>query len=130
MSCDQGDNLSLSYNGYKLVMSVLEKIEELLIHLSDEEKAKLMQWLASELSGLYPGIEKTPEVCSGSARIARTRIPVWSLVHSSQLGLSDETLLKEYPTLTRGDLINAWNYYRANKEEIEDEIKNNNLSET
>jgi uncharacterized protein (DUF433 family) len=90
-----------------LVMTTLEKAEALLPEMSTTEKAILLQWVASELSGNYPGIEKTPGVCDGDARITRTRIPVWSLVNSKKLGLSDAQLLDAYPTLTAEDLRNT-----------------------
>jgi len=94
-------------------MTTLEKAEALLPEMSVVEKAQLLQWMASELSGVYPGIEKTPSVCGGDACINRTRIPVWSLVNSKKLGLTEVQLLESYPTLTQDDLRNAWNYYRG-----------------
>lgn len=100
-------------------MTVLDKAEALLPEMTAAEKAQLLQWVASELSGIYPGIEKTPNVCGGDACITRTRIPVWSLVNSKRLGLTDAQLLESYPTLTQDDLRNAWNYYRGNRQEIE-----------
>jgi len=47
----------------------------------------------------FPGIEKTPGVCGGVARIVRTRIPVWGLVQANRLGASETDLLDWYPTL-------------------------------
>jgi uncharacterized protein (DUF433 family) len=84
-----------------------------------------LQWIASELSGIFPGIEKTQDACGGDACITRTRIPVWSLVNSKKLRLSDAELLEAYPTLTPDDLRNAWNYVRGNRQEIESLIKKN-----
>jgi uncharacterized protein (DUF433 family) len=106
-------------------MTTLEKAEILLPEMSMTEKAILLQWLTNEISGIYPGIEKTPGVCGGDACVTRTRIPVWSLVHSKKLGMSDLQLLDAYPTLTVEDLYNAWNYYRGNREEIEEQILEN-----
>ena len=106
-------------------LTVLEKAEALLPEMSRSEKAQLLQWVASELSGIFPGIEKTPGVCGGDACITRTRIPVWSLVNSKKLGLTDAQLLDAYPTLTPDDLRNAWNYYRGNRPEIEAQILEN-----
>ena len=106
-------------------MTVLEKAGALLPKLNKEEKAQLLRWVVSDLTGNFPGIEKTPGVCGGDACIVRTRIPVFSLVNSKKLGLTDEQLLDSYPTLTREDLQNAWNYYRANKAEIEAQILEN-----
>ncbi|MFM9951451.1 MAG: DUF433 domain-containing protein [Saprospiraceae bacterium] len=72
-----------------------------------------------------PGIEKTPGVCGGSACIVRTRIPVWLLVEAKNAGATEASLLTSYPALRAEDLTNAWAYYRANKEEIELEIQEN-----
>jgi len=93
--------------------------------MTGAEKAQLLQWVTSELSGIYPGIEQTPDVCGGDACISRTRIPVWSLVNSKKLGLTDAQLFESYPTLTQDDLCNAWNYYRGNGPEIEAQIFEN-----
>jgi uncharacterized protein (DUF433 family) len=106
-------------------MTALQKAATLLHEMSLGEKAQLLQWVVSDLTGIFPGIEKTPGICGGDACIAGSRIPVWSLVHSKRLGLSDGRLLDAYPTLNREDLKNAWNYYRANKEEIDELIAEN-----
>lgn len=71
------------------------------------------------------GVEKTPGVCGGAARIARTRIPVWTLVRFKQLGASDEDLLSFYPALTREKLARAWQYAGAHQDEIAAEILQN-----
>ncbi len=105
--------------------TTLQKAESLLSQMSPGEKAQLLQWVVSDLGGLFPGIEKTPGVCGGDARIARTRIPVWLLVRQRQLGVSEEEILHGYPTLRTEDLSNAWNYYRAHKDEIEVQITEN-----
>jgi len=72
-----------------------------------------------------PGIEKTPGVCGGSACIVRTRIAVWLLVEAKNAGATEASLLTSYPALRAEDLTNAWAYYRANKEEIDIEIQEN-----
>ena len=73
----------------------------------------------------YPGIEKTPGICGGDARIKNTRIPVWGLVRSKELVKDDERLLEAYPNLTMEDLKNAWNYYHNNYREIDNSIAEN-----
>jgi uncharacterized protein (DUF433 family) len=55
----------------------------------------------------------------------RTRIPVWTLVRARQLGVSDGEILSAYPTLRAEDLANAWAYWRAHREEIEQQIREN-----
>jgi uncharacterized protein (DUF433 family) len=106
-------------------MTALQKAAALLPKMSPGEKAQLLQWVVSDLTGIFTGIEKTPGVCGGDACIAGSRIPVWSLVHSKQLGLTDGQILDAYPTLSQEDLQHAWNYYRANQEEIDELIADN-----
>jgi uncharacterized protein (DUF433 family) len=65
------------------------------------------------------GIQETPGVCGGLARIRDLRIPVWTLVAYRQQGAPDEELLANYPGLTEKDLQAAWAYYEANQEEID-----------
>jgi len=97
----------------------------MLHEMSPAEKAQLLQWVVSDLTNIFPGIEKTPGVCGGDACIAGTRIPVWSLVNSRRVGMNDGQLLDAYPTLTRQDLNNAWQYYDANQAEIDELIAEN-----
>lgn len=106
-------------------MTALQKVAAMLPMMSPGEKAQLLQLVVSDLTNVYPGIEKTPDVCGGDACIAGTRIPVWSLVNSKKLGLTDGQLLDAYPTLSRQDLKNAWAYYEANEAEIDELISEN-----
>jgi len=73
----------------------------------------------------FPSIVSTPHVCGGSPRLIRTRIPVWLLQHMRQLGLSEAKILASYPTLTSGDLVQAWGYVATHKAEIDREIEEN-----
>jgi uncharacterized protein (DUF433 family) len=106
-------------------MTVLEKVEELLPELSPGEKAQVLQWIAQDLGDAFPGIESTPGVAGGEPCLVRTRIPVWVLVLARRLGSSEVELLKAYPTLRAEDLATAWAYYRAHKNEIEQQILEN-----
>ena len=106
-------------------MSNLQKAKELLHLMTRAEKAQVLQWVANDLSDIFPGIEKTPGICGGVARVAGTRIPVWSLVQARQMGYSDERLLSEYPTLRASDLINAWAYFQEHINDIETQILEN-----
>lgn len=72
------------------------------------------------------GIEKTPGICGGSARIVRTRIPVWTLESFRRLGVSEWQILESYPSLNASDLIIAWAYVASNQSEIDEEIRKNN----
>ncbi|MDI7278044.1 MAG: DUF433 domain-containing protein [Anaerolineae bacterium] len=73
----------------------------------------------------FPGIETAPAVCGGDPRIARTRIPVWALVQARRLGTSEAELLRCYPALRAEDLANAWACYRAHRDEIGRQIREN-----
>lgn len=68
------------------------------------------------------GIERTPGVCGGSARITRTRIPVWILESLRRQGASEAEILAAYPTITASDLVSAWSYVFLNQQEIEAEL--------
>ncbi|MFN0175069.1 MAG: DUF433 domain-containing protein [Saprospiraceae bacterium] len=105
--------------------STLKEAGALLPKMSALDKAQLLQWVISDLTNVFPGIEKTPGVCGGDACIVKTRIPVWSLVNSRRLGMDDAEILYNFPTLNSEDLKNAWNYYRANQEEIDEQILDN-----
>jgi len=106
-------------------MTALQKAEALLPEMSAGEKAQLFQKVAGVAADEFPGIEKTPGVSGGSACIIRTRIPVRTLVAFKNMGLSDEKILANYPTLIQQDLNNAWAYYLTHKNEIDDEIREN-----
>jgi len=107
-------------------MTVLQKAEDLLNNMSRSEKAKLLQWVVRDLGGdAFSGIDKTPGIVGGSARIIRTRIPVWSIILAKKLGASDADILNTYPSLNAEDLINALGYYRSNKQEIDQAIAEN-----
>ncbi len=103
-----------------------QQVEVLIAKWSFNKKAKLLYSIAKNLGETFPGIEKTPGVCGGSACIIRTRIPVWTLISFKKSGLSESAILVSYPTLRQQDLTNAWAYYEANKSEIDLDIKENN----
>jgi uncharacterized protein (DUF433 family) len=102
-----------------------QQIEALIAKWSFSKKARLLNNIAKDLGESFPGIEKTPGVCGGSACIIRTRIPVWTLVSLKKMGLTNKQLLESYPTLRPQDLNNAWAYFEANQTEIETDIKEN-----
>lgn len=89
------------------------------------EKAQLLQWVVRDLGDAIPGIDSIPGVCGGEPCIVRTRIPIWVLVQAKQLGTSEADLLQCYPSLRAEDLANAWAYYRSHRDEIEDQIREN-----
>ncbi len=106
-------------------MSVLEEIEQLLAKLSRAEKAKVLQWVVRDLGDAFPGIESNAGVSGGEPCIIRTRIPVWLLVQARRLGSGEADLLKSYPTLRAEDLANVWAFYRLHREEIDQQIAEN-----
>lgn len=106
-------------------MDVLKESERLLTKMNRAEKAQLLQWVVRDLGDAFPGIESTPDVFGGEARVVRTRIPVWVLIRARQLGTSEAELLTAYPSLRAEDLANAWAYYRAFKTEIDQQIEGN-----
>jgi uncharacterized protein (DUF433 family) len=50
---------------------------------------------------------------------------VWVLGQYRKLGASEADLLRAYPTLRSEDLANAWAYDRIHKDEIEQQIVEN-----
>jgi len=103
----------------------IEEIEGLLSTMTRAEKAQVLQLVVRDLGDAFPNIESIPGVCGGEPCIVRTRIPVWVLVQARRLGVSEGDLLRCYPNLRADDLANAWVYFRLHKEEIEEQIKEN-----
>lgn len=106
-------------------MNAVIEAEKLLSSLTRAEKAQVLQWIVKDLGDSFPGIESTEGVCGGSARIVRTRIPIWTLEQARRLGTSEADILKAFPTLRAEDLANAWAYVRSHRAEIEKEISEN-----
>lgn len=106
-------------------MKSLDEAQQLLSEMTRAEKAQLLRWVVQDLGDAYPGVESRPEVCGGEPCIVRTRIPVWLLVQAHGLGTSEADLLRAYPTLRAEDLANAWAYLRGHREEIEQQIAEN-----
>lgn len=106
-------------------MSTVEEAEQLLARMTPGEKAQLLQRVARELGDAFPGIDVMGDVCGGAPCIVRTRIPVWVLEQARRLGASEADLLQAYPMLRADDLSNAWGYARSHREEIEEQIRDN-----
>jgi uncharacterized protein (DUF433 family) len=100
-------------------------LESQLSVLSRAEKAELVHRLLQQIDNAWPGIEKMEGVAGGEACIVRTRIPVWALENYRRLGWSEAVILENYPSLRAADLVNAWNYVDAHKQEIEAAISLN-----
>lgn len=86
-------------------------------------------WLSRELlrqTDVWPaGIEKTPGVCGGDARLVRTRIAVWTLEQLRRQGASDAEILQSFPTVNAEDLFHAWTYVDLHPAEIDAAIVSN-----
>lgn len=106
-------------------MAPIDQVERLLGSLTRGEKAQVLQWVARDLGEAYPGIDRSENVCGGEPRIVRTRIPVWLLEQARRLGTSEANLLRAYPSLRAEDLANAWAYIHAHRDEIEQQIREN-----
>jgi uncharacterized protein (DUF433 family) len=106
-------------------MDAVQEAERLLREMTRAEKAQLLQRIVQDLGDAFPGIESRPDICGGEPCIVRTRIPVWVLVRAKQMGVNEAELLRSYPTLRAEDLTNAWAYYRAYRNEIEQQIREN-----
>ena len=104
-------------------MSLVQQAEELLSQMTRAEKAQLFQVVVRDIGDAFPGIESIPGVQGGDPCIVRTRIPVWVLEQYRRLGKSESDLLVNYPSLRAEDLVNAWAYVRAHREEIDREIE-------
>jgi uncharacterized protein (DUF433 family) len=103
----------------------MQKAEGLVSSMTPGEKAQLLRWIARDFDGAFPGIETDPAVAGGEPCILRTRIPVWVLVQARKLGASEADLLNNYPGLRAEDLVNAWGYYRLHRDEIDQQMDEN-----
>jgi uncharacterized protein (DUF433 family) len=106
-------------------MNALDEVNKLWSRLTRADKAQLPQWAALDVGGAFLGVESTPGVCGGDPTIVRTRIPVWVLEEGRRQGMSDADLLAAYPTLRAEDLVNAWAYVRAHRDQIGQQIAEN-----
>jgi uncharacterized protein (DUF433 family) len=100
-------------------MGVVQEVEALLSKMSKAEKAQLLQVMVRDIGEAFPGIESNPNVVGGDPCIVRTRIPVWLLEQARRLGATEADLLADYPSLRAEDLVNAWAYARAHRDEID-----------
>jgi uncharacterized protein (DUF433 family) len=111
------------------MIATFDQAQHLVAALPRQDRARLFVWMAEDMADQHPGIEFDPRVCGGSARIAGTRIPVWSLESWRRLGSNDEELLRNFPSLKPSDLVNAWRYVERHPHEIDREIQENENAE-
>ena len=74
-------------------------------------------------------ISKKPGRCGGDACIRDTRITVWGLESYRRLGLQDSEIRRRIAGLTEADLEAAWEYVAANRQEIDQAIRDNEAGE-
>ena len=103
----------------------LRDFEAQMAALSPPEKVQALRMLALQVADVWPGIERTPGVAGNSACIVRTRIPVWTLERYRQLGWTEAQLLENFPTLRAVDLVGAWAYVEAHRDEVDQDIQSN-----
>ncbi len=105
--------------------TTFDDIRVAVLHLPKGDQMRILTLVALDVADAHPGIDFQDNVCGGSARIIRTRIPIWLLESLRRNGKTDAELLAAYPSLTVEDLTNAWNYARTHREEMEREIAAN-----
>ena len=71
-------------------------------------------------------IVRSPEIRGGRPRIAGTGITVSRIVGWYKLGLSPEEIASQIPHLTLAQVYAALTYYHANREEIEQDLAEEN----
>lgn len=81
--------------------------------------------MATDTTKKQSWVQKTPGVCEGDACIRNTRITVWGLVLTRNLGASESRILENIVGLTPEDLDVGWDYYRYNPAEIDEAIRLN-----
>lgn len=104
-------------------VSIVQEAEELVARMLPAERAQLLQAIVRDMGGASAGIECIPGVQGGDPCIVRTRIPVWVLEQYRRLGASEADLLRNYPSLRAEDLVNAWAYVRAHRDDVDRQIQ-------
>ena len=76
--------------------------------------------MATAAKAVYPHVTKNPEICSGRACVAGTRIRVMDIVALRGAGVSPEQIVQEFPSLESTiDVYAALVYYADHKDEID-----------
>ena len=76
--------------------------------------------MATAAKTVYPHITKNPDICSGRACVAGTRVRVMDVVSLKNAGLSPEEIVREFPSLESTiDVYAAVLYYADHKDEID-----------
>lgn len=76
--------------------------------------------MATAAMAVYPHITKNPDICSGRACVAGTRVRVMDIVALRGAGVSPEEIVQEFPSLESTiDVYAALVYYADHKDEID-----------
>jgi uncharacterized protein (DUF433 family) len=110
-------------------MTALDEARSAVLKLSPAERRGLLDWLASEPAEVAPGVYSTRGVCGGDPCVGRTRIMIWLLETCRRGGTTEVELLAAYPSLTAQDLAKAWAYADTHRDEIEQQIRENESAE-
>ena len=97
-------------------MKLAESLAEAVVALQKEDYELFQEMLTNRM------VRKMPGVMGGVACIRNTRIAVWILISLMNQGENDAELLRNYPGLTRFDLLATRAYYQTNQAEIDAEI--------
>ena len=107
-------------------MSILQDVLSKLPLLTPQDRSRVLESLDPQTDETrFPSIVKTPGVCGGSARLIRTRIPVWLLEDLRRQGTDEQEIQRHFPILQDSDLKQAWLYIESHRDEIEKEIQEN-----
>ena len=105
--------------------TTFDSIRDAVLLLPKGDQVRLLAVVAMQVTEAHSGIDFNERVCGGSARIVRTRIPIWLLESLRRGGKTDAELLTAYPSHTAEDLAKAWNYARIHRDEMDREIAAN-----
>ena len=76
--------------------------------------------MATAAKTVYPHITKNPDICSGRACVAGTRVRVMDVVSLKNAGLSPEEVVREFPSIESTiDVYAAVLYYADHKDEVD-----------
>jgi uncharacterized protein (DUF433 family) len=76
--------------------------------------------MATAAKAVYPHITKNPDICTGRASVAGTRVRVMDIVALRGAGVSPEEIVQEFPSLESTiDVYAALVYCADHKDEID-----------
>ncbi|MEK7251189.1 MAG: DUF433 domain-containing protein [Bacteroidota bacterium] len=77
--------------------------------------------------GIETLLVRTPNVCGGRLRIQGTRITVLQIASVYKQGWGAEEIVVQYPHLSLAEVYAALAYYHANRDEVERELREEQL---